>query len=118
MGVVSYNNLVQDYDIRAEWNLVLPSKTDMAFPLKEGHIPELIVFRAFFILVWKSPFFTFDRRDTDVSCLRDIPTSSKDKDWKKKFVYIDADVIPGEMHWGIWGRKTRLKMIVLQKTLT
>ncbi|MFS8007048.1 hypothetical protein Hanom_Chr14g01256361 [Helianthus anomalus] len=64
-----------------------------------GHIPKLLVFRAFFVLVWKSPFFTFDRRDTDVSCLRDIPTSSKDKDWKKRFFYIDAAIIPGEMQW-------------------
>ncbi|KAJ0622679.1 hypothetical protein HanIR_Chr01g0023381 [Helianthus annuus] len=163
-GVTSYNNLVQDYGIRAEWNPVLPSKTDTAFPLKTGkitlfsdffkfcnfrlpatkflklvldfyrihisqlhplglvkllqfefacialgHIPELVVFRAFFVLVWKSPFFTFDRRDTDVSCLRDIPTSSRDKDWKKKFFYIDASVIPGEMHWMEKGPKDKVK---------
>ncbi|KAJ0611431.1 hypothetical protein HanHA300_Chr01g0015731 [Helianthus annuus] len=163
-GVTSYNNLVQDYGIRAEWNPILPSKTDTAFPLKSGkitlfsdffkfynfrlpvtkflklvldyyrihisqlhplglvklrqfefacialgHIPELIVFRAFFVLVWKSPFFTFDRRDTDVSCLRDIPTSSRDKDWKKKFFYIDASVIPGEMYWREKGPKDKVK---------
>ncbi|MFS7903721.1 hypothetical protein Hanom_Chr01g00027351 [Helianthus anomalus] len=60
-----------------------------------GHITELTVFRAFFVLVWKSPFFTFDRQDIDVSCLRDIPASSRDKDWKKKFFYIDTSVIPG-----------------------
>ncbi|KAJ0850994.1 hypothetical protein HanPSC8_Chr13g0587201 [Helianthus annuus] len=163
-GVTSYNNLVQDYGIRAEWNPILPSKTDTAFPLKAGkitlfsdffkfcnfrlpvtkflklvldfyrihisqlhplglvklrqfefacialgHIPELVVFRAFFVLVWKSPFFTFDRRDTDVSCLRDIPTSSRDKDWKKKFFYIDASVIPGEMHWREKGPKDKVK---------
>ncbi|KAJ0836963.1 hypothetical protein HanRHA438_Chr16g0772891 [Helianthus annuus] len=163
-GVTSYNNLVHDYGIRAEWNLVLPSKTDTAFQLKEGkitlfsdffkfcnfrlpvtrffklvldyyrihisqlhplglvklrqfefacvalgHIPELIVFRAFFVLVWKSLFFTFDRRDTDASCLRDIPTSSRDKDWKKKFFYIDASVIPGEMHWREKGPKDKVK---------
>ncbi|MFS7918286.1 hypothetical protein Hanom_Chr03g00199201 [Helianthus anomalus] len=74
-----------------------------------GHIPELVVFRAFFILVWKSPFFTFDRRDPDVSCLRDIPASSKDKDWKKKFFYIDSGVIPGEMHWKEMGPKEKVK---------
>ncbi|KAJ0939476.1 hypothetical protein HanRHA438_Chr02g0061551 [Helianthus annuus] len=163
-GVTSYNNLVQDYGIRAEWNPILPSKTDTAFPLKSskitlfsdffkfcnfrlpvtkflklvldyyrihisqlhplglvklhqfefacialGHIPELVVFRAFFVLVWKSPFFTFDRRDTDVSCLRDIPTSSRDKDWKKKFLYIDASVIPGEMYWREKGPKDKVK---------
>ncbi|KAF5769916.1 hypothetical protein HanXRQr2_Chr14g0653711 [Helianthus annuus] len=163
-GVTSFNNLVHDYGIRAEWNPVLPSKTDTAFPLKAGkitlfsdffkfcnfrlpitkflksvldfyrihisqihplglvklrqfefacialgHIPELVVFRAFFVLVWKSPFFTFDRRDTDVSCLRDIPTSSRDKDWKKKFFYLDASVIPGEMHWREKGPKDKVK---------
>ncbi|KAJ0884103.1 hypothetical protein HanPSC8_Chr10g0429481 [Helianthus annuus] len=163
-GVTSFNNLVHDYGIRAEWNPVLPSKTDTAFPLKEGkitlfsdffkfcnfrlpltkflklvldyyrihisqvhplglvklrqfeyacvalgHIPELIVFRAFFVLVWKSPFFTFDRRDTDASCLREIPTSSRDKDWKKKFFYLDAGAIPGEMHWQEKGPKDKVK---------
>ncbi|KAM0020473.1 hypothetical protein Hdeb2414_s0025g00667521 [Helianthus debilis subsp. tardiflorus] len=74
-----------------------------------GHISKLIVFRAFFVLVWKSPLFTFDRRDTDVSCLRDIPTSSKDKDWKKKFFYIDACVIPGEMHLREKGPKDKVR---------
>ncbi|KAJ0554071.1 hypothetical protein HanRHA438_Chr08g0357821 [Helianthus annuus] len=163
-GVMSFNNLVHDYGIRAEWNPVLPSKTDTAFPLKAGkitlfsdffkfcnfrlpitkflklvldfyrihisqvhplglvklrqfeyacvalgHIPELVVFRAFFVLVWKSPFFTFDRRDTDVSCLREIPTSSRDKDWKKKFFYLDASAIPGEMHWQDKGPKDKVK---------
>ncbi|MFS7964753.1 hypothetical protein Hanom_Chr08g00754041 [Helianthus anomalus] len=111
-GLVSFNNLVQEYGIRAEWNPVLPSKTDTTFLLKVGkiilfsdffkfcnfrlpitkfckfvlnhypirisqlhplgqvklrqfefacialnHIPELTVFRAFFVLVWKSLFF-------------------------------------------------------------
>ncbi|MFS8031637.1 hypothetical protein Hanom_Chr17g01548211 [Helianthus anomalus] len=109
-GINSFNNLLQDYNIRAEWNPVLPSKTDTTFPLKHGkitlfsgffkfcnfrlpmtkfcklvldhypihisqlhplglvklrqyefacialgHIPELLVFRAFFVLVWKYP---------------------------------------------------------------
>ncbi|KAJ0548179.1 hypothetical protein HanIR_Chr08g0380701 [Helianthus annuus] len=37
-----------------------------------GHILEITVFRAFFVLVWKSPFFTFNRRDIGVSlmCVR------------------------------------------------
>ncbi|MFS8020093.1 hypothetical protein Hanom_Chr15g01411481 [Helianthus anomalus] len=65
-----------------------------------GHLPEL---------VWKSPFFTFDRRDPEVSCLRDIPTSSKNKDWKKKFFYIDSGVIPGEMYWKEMGPKEIVK---------
>ncbi|MFS7904557.1 hypothetical protein Hanom_Chr01g00037501 [Helianthus anomalus] len=109
-GTISFNNLVQEYDIKLEWNPVLPSKRDAAFPLKQGkitlfsdffkfcnfrlpitkfcksvfdeyqihisqmhplglvklrhfefaciargHIPEITVFRAFFVLVWKSP---------------------------------------------------------------
>ncbi|KAJ0511137.1 hypothetical protein HanIR_Chr11g0548621 [Helianthus annuus] len=163
-GVTSFTNLVHDYGIRAEWNPVLPSKTDTAFPLKVGkitlfsdffkfcnfrlpitkflksvldfyrihisqihplglvklrqfeyacvalgHIPELVVFRAFFVLVWKSPFFTFDRRDTDASCLREIPTSSRDKDWKKKFFYLDAAAIPGEMYWQEKGPKDKVR---------
>ncbi|MFS7925879.1 hypothetical protein Hanom_Chr04g00290381 [Helianthus anomalus] len=129
-GPVSYNNLVQEYNIRLEWNPVLPSKTDTTFPLKKGkitlyrlvklhhfeftcialgHIPEITVFRAFFILVWKSPFFTFDRRDVDVSFLRDIPISSRDKEWKKKFFYIEANVIPGGMQWREMGAKDKFK---------
>ncbi|MFS7944145.1 hypothetical protein Hanom_Chr06g00508631 [Helianthus anomalus] len=68
-----------------------------------------MVFRAFFVLVWKSPFFTFDRRDIDVTCLRSVPTSSRDKEWKKKFFYIDAGVIPGEMHWREMGAKEKFK---------
>ncbi|MFS7993329.1 hypothetical protein Hanom_Chr12g01092781 [Helianthus anomalus] len=161
-GHISFNNLVQEYGIRAEWNPVLPSKTDTTFPLEKGkitlfsdffkfcnfrlpiikfcksvldhyplhisqlhlfglvklrqfefactalgYIPELIVFRAFFVLVWKSPFFTFDRRGIDISCLRDIPASSRDKDWKKKFFYIDAGVNPGEMQWREMGPKDK-----------
>ncbi|KAJ0734651.1 hypothetical protein HanPI659440_Chr11g0422541 [Helianthus annuus] len=74
-----------------------------------GHIPEITVFRAFFVLVWKSPFFTFDRRDIRVSCLRDIPARSRDKDWKKKFFYSDAIVIPGEMHGREIGAKEKFK---------
>ncbi|KAJ0701401.1 hypothetical protein HanOQP8_Chr10g0378951 [Helianthus annuus] len=163
-GLASYYNLIHDYGIRAEWNLVLPSKIDTAFPLKKGkitlfsdffkfynfrlpitnfcklvldhypirisqlhplgliklrqfefactalgHLPELVIFRAFFVLVWKYPFFTFDRRDLEVSCLRNIPTSSKDKDWKKKFFYIDSGVIPGEMYRKEMGPKEKVK---------
>ncbi|KAJ0443712.1 hypothetical protein HanOQP8_Chr16g0624321 [Helianthus annuus] len=78
-----------------------------------GHIPEILVFRAFFVLVWKSLFFTFDRRDIGVSCLRSVPSSSRDKDWKKKFFFIDADVIRGEMHWREMAPKKNLRMMVL-----
>ncbi|MFS7970330.1 hypothetical protein Hanom_Chr09g00819771 [Helianthus anomalus] len=150
-GLVSYNILILDYGIRAEWNPILPSKTDTTFSSKKGkitlfsdffkfcnfrlpitkfcklvldyypiHISQLhplglgislnlLFLGLFFVLVWKSPFFTFDGRDTDVSCLRDIPNSSKDKDWKKKFFYIDAGVIPGEMHWREMGPKDKVK---------
>ncbi|MFS7922276.1 hypothetical protein Hanom_Chr03g00247201 [Helianthus anomalus] len=133
-GHVSFNNLVQEYDIRAEWNPILSSKIDTTFPLKKvkitlfsdffnfcnfrlpitkfcnpGYIPELSVFRAFFVLVWKSPIFTFDRRDIDVSCLRDIPASSRDKVPEKKLFYIDAGVIPREMQWREMGPKDKVK---------
>ncbi|MFS7960190.1 hypothetical protein Hanom_Chr08g00700271 [Helianthus anomalus] len=37
-GTISFNNLLQEYDINSEWNLVLPSKKDMVFPLKPGKI--------------------------------------------------------------------------------
>ncbi|MFS7954362.1 hypothetical protein Hanom_Chr07g00629401 [Helianthus anomalus] len=35
---ILFNNLVQEYDIRPEWNPVLPSKQDTTFPLKQGKI--------------------------------------------------------------------------------
>ncbi|MFS7948939.1 hypothetical protein Hanom_Chr06g00565721 [Helianthus anomalus] len=129
-GLVSFNNLIQDYGIRAEWNPVLPSKTGTVFPLKEskitlfsdffqvlqlsiadhqvlyvGHILELTVFRAFFVLMWKSPFFYL--RQKGHRCV--LFASSKDKDWKKKFFYIDVGVIPGEMQWREMGPKDKVK---------
>ncbi|MFS8034113.1 hypothetical protein Hanom_Chr17g01577401 [Helianthus anomalus] len=110
-GTILFNNLLQVYDIKSEWNPVLSSKKDTTFPLKSrkinlfsiffkfrnfrlpitkfcksvldeyqinisqihplglvklrhfefacialGHIPEIVVFRAFLILVWKCPF--------------------------------------------------------------
>ncbi|MFS7929954.1 hypothetical protein Hanom_Chr04g00338461 [Helianthus anomalus] len=33
-GTISFNNLLQEYDIKPEWNPVLPSSKDTAFPLK------------------------------------------------------------------------------------
>ncbi|MFS7958472.1 hypothetical protein Hanom_Chr07g00678951 [Helianthus anomalus] len=59
-----------------------------------GHIPEILVFRAFLC---------------SVSCLRGVPARSKDKEWKKKFFYIDASVIPGEMDWREMGAKEKFK---------
>ncbi|MFS7993482.1 hypothetical protein Hanom_Chr12g01094611 [Helianthus anomalus] len=46
-GLVSYNNLIHDYGIRAEWNPVLLSKTDTAFPLKKGKITLFSDFSSF-----------------------------------------------------------------------
>ncbi|MFS7920496.1 hypothetical protein Hanom_Chr03g00225571 [Helianthus anomalus] len=111
-GTISFNNLVQEYDIKPEWNPVLPSKQDTTFPLKQGKITlfsDFFKFCNFRLLITKfcksvldeypihisqlHPLglvklrhlkFAFDRRDIGVSCLRDIPTSSRDKDWKKK----------------------------------
>ncbi|MFS7955123.1 hypothetical protein Hanom_Chr07g00638941 [Helianthus anomalus] len=142
--LVSYNNLIQDYGIRPEWNPVLSSKTDTAFSLKKGKITQFSDFFKFcnfqlpitkfckLVLDYypihisqlhplglvKLRQFEFacialghipELVDTDVSCLSDIPTSSKDKDWKKKFFYIDTGVIPGEMHWREMGPKDKVK---------
>ncbi|MFS7980136.1 hypothetical protein Hanom_Chr10g00935811 [Helianthus anomalus] len=49
--------------------------------LSLGYLPEKLVFRAFYTLARKAPLFTFDPQSTDVSCLRLIPSSSRDKDW-------------------------------------
>ncbi|KAF5760856.1 hypothetical protein HanXRQr2_Chr16g0758301 [Helianthus annuus] len=78
-----------------------------------GHIPEILVFRAFFCSCVEILFFTFDQRDIGVSCLRSVPSSSRDKDWKNKFFFIDADVIPGEMHWREMAPNKNLRMMVL-----
>ncbi|MFS7904854.1 hypothetical protein Hanom_Chr01g00040941 [Helianthus anomalus] len=61
-------------------------------------LPKSPVFRALYTLAWKAPFFTFDHRSTDEACLRFVPSSCRDKDWKKKFFFVDANVILGEMH--------------------
>ncbi|MFS7946233.1 hypothetical protein Hanom_Chr06g00533591 [Helianthus anomalus] len=47
-GILSYNNLIQDYGIRAEWNPVLLSRMDTAFPLKESKITLFSDFFKFF----------------------------------------------------------------------
>ncbi|MFS7948502.1 hypothetical protein Hanom_Chr06g00560741 [Helianthus anomalus] len=87
-GLVSFNNFVQEYNIKAEWNPVLSSKTDTTFPLKEDKITLFNI---------------------GVSCLRDIPTSSRDKEWRKKFFYIDTCVIPRGMQWREMGAKDKFK---------
>ncbi|MFS7914380.1 putative phospholipase C, phosphatidylinositol-specific, Y domain-containing protein [Helianthus anomalus] len=137
-GTVSFNNLLQEYGIKPEWNLEgrslclviffkfcnfgLPINKFCKSVLDEYHIHisqvhplGLVKLRhfelawPFFVLVWKSHFFTFDRRDVGVSFLRSVPASSRDKDWKKKIFYIDAGVIPGEMHWREMGSKEKFK---------
>ncbi|MFS7898754.1 hypothetical protein Hanom_Chr05g00429801 [Helianthus anomalus] len=76
--------------------------------LSLGCLPKSLVFYALYTLVWKSPFFTFDRRSTDEACLRYVPLSSRDKDWKNKFFFIDVDVIPGEIHWRVMAAKEKI----------
>ncbi|MFS8010013.1 hypothetical protein Hanom_Chr14g01291981 [Helianthus anomalus] len=110
-GVVSYNNLVQDYGIRAEWKPVLPFCN---FRLPITKFCKLVVDHYRVHISQLHPLglvklLQFEFAYTDVSCLRDIPTSSKDKDWKMKFFYIDACVIPGEMHWRDVGPKYMVK---------
>ncbi|MFS7973646.1 hypothetical protein Hanom_Chr09g00859101 [Helianthus anomalus] len=38
MGTTSFNNLLQEYNIKPEWHPVLPSEKDTTFPLKGGKI--------------------------------------------------------------------------------
>ncbi|KAF5804463.1 hypothetical protein HanRHA438_Chr05g0206751 [Helianthus annuus] len=83
--------------------------------LSLGFLPEPLVFRALYSLVWKTPFFTFDRRSTDETCLRLVPASCRGKDWKKKFFYVDANVIPGEMHWRAMSAKEKVKDVAPPK---
>ncbi|MFS7948941.1 hypothetical protein Hanom_Chr06g00565741 [Helianthus anomalus] len=89
-GLVSFNNLMQDYGIRVEWNPVLPSKTGTAFPLKEG---KITLFSDFFQVLQLPIADHKVLRDTDVSCLP-VP---RIRIGRKKFFYIHAGVIPGEM---------------------
>ncbi|MFS7922287.1 hypothetical protein Hanom_Chr03g00247311 [Helianthus anomalus] len=131
-GHVSFNNLVQEYGIRAEWNPILPSKTDTTFPSKKVKITlfsDFFKFCNFRLPISKFCNSVLDHyplhisqlhllglvklrqfeRDIDVSCLRDIPSSSRDKDWEKKFFYIDVGVIHGEMQWMEMGPKDKVK---------
>ncbi|MFS7917596.1 hypothetical protein Hanom_Chr03g00190971 [Helianthus anomalus] len=62
-----------------------------------------------------APFCNFDRRSTDEACLRFVPSSCRDKGWKKKFFFIDVDVIPGKMHWRVMAAKEKVKDIVPPK---
>ncbi|MFS7961149.1 hypothetical protein Hanom_Chr08g00711411 [Helianthus anomalus] len=103
-GTLSFNNLMQEYDIKPEWNPVLPSKQDTTFPLKHGKIALLSDFFKF--CNFRLPITKFY---IGVSCLRDIPASSRDKDWMKKFFYIDASVIHEEMHWREMGANEKFK---------
>ncbi|MFS7943745.1 hypothetical protein Hanom_Chr06g00503831 [Helianthus anomalus] len=123
-GTISFKNLLQEYDIKPEWNPVLPSNKDTTFPLKHGKITMFSDFFqilqlpvagcrlpnfGFFRACLEISFFAFDRRDIGVSCLRGVPASSRDKEWKKEFFYIYASVIPGEMHWRKKGAKEKFK---------
>ncbi|MFS7987385.1 hypothetical protein Hanom_Chr11g01022061 [Helianthus anomalus] len=83
--------------------------------LSLGFLPERLVFRALYSLVWKTPFFTFDQRSTDETCLRIVPTSCRDKDWKNKFFYVDGDVIPWNMHWRTMPAKEKVKDVATLK---
>ncbi|MFS7987394.1 hypothetical protein Hanom_Chr11g01022161 [Helianthus anomalus] len=83
--------------------------------LSLGFLPERLVFRALYSLVWKTPFFTFDRRSTDETCLRLVPASCRDKDWKYKFIYVDGYVIPWNMHWRTMSAKEKVKDVALLK---
>ncbi|MFS8019708.1 hypothetical protein Hanom_Chr15g01406881 [Helianthus anomalus] len=57
----------------------------------------MLTFRASYYLVGRAPFFTFDSLGADVSCLLLVPSRSSDKEWKKKFFYLDATVVQGNM---------------------
>ncbi|MFS7888882.1 hypothetical protein Hanom_Chr00s000002g01600281 [Helianthus anomalus] len=48
--------------------------------LSLGFLPESLVFRALYSLVWKAPFFTFDRRSTNETCLRLVP--AREMHWR------------------------------------
>ncbi|MFS8017727.1 hypothetical protein Hanom_Chr15g01383821 [Helianthus anomalus] len=143
-GLVSFNNLIQDYDIRAEWNPVLPSKPNTAFPLKKGKITlfsDFLKFCNFRLPITKFCKLVLDNYPIHISQLHPlglvklqqfefaciamgsipkltvlglfsfsyIPTHSWDKDWKKKFFFIDAGVIPGEMQWRDMGPNDNVK---------
>ncbi|MFS7954605.1 hypothetical protein Hanom_Chr07g00632501 [Helianthus anomalus] len=140
-GTISFNNLLQEYDNKTEWNPVFPSGKDTAFSLEQGKITmssDFFKFCNFWLPITKfcksvlneyqiyisqvhhlgflkprhfekSPFFSFDQLDIGVSCIRSVTLSSRDKDWKIKFFYIEADVIPGEMHWREMGSNEKFK---------
>ncbi|KAL8249632.1 hypothetical protein R6Q59_006500 [Mikania micrantha] len=56
------------------------------------------LFQVFFKLVKKDDWYSFDKRGGPSMVLK-VPSSSKDKNWRSKFFYIDERVIPGKMQW-------------------
>ncbi|KAL8245596.1 hypothetical protein R6Q59_011854 [Mikania micrantha] len=57
-----------------------------------------LLFQVFFKLVKKDDWYSFDKRG-DPSMVHKVPSSSKDKNWKNKFFYIDKKIFPGKMQW-------------------
>ncbi|MFS7936073.1 hypothetical protein Hanom_Chr05g00411121 [Helianthus anomalus] len=86
------------------------------FCLSLGFLPDALVFHALYMLVWKAPFFTFDRKSTDEACLRFVPSSSREKDWKNKIFFLDDNVILGEMHWRVMAAIEKVKDVMPPKT--
>ncbi|KAD5317404.1 hypothetical protein E3N88_17350 [Mikania micrantha] len=57
-----------------------------------------LLFRVFFKLVKKDDWYSFDKRGGP-SMIQKVPSSSRDKNWRNKFFYIDERVFPGVMQW-------------------
>ncbi|KAD5961338.1 hypothetical protein E3N88_12811 [Mikania micrantha] len=57
-----------------------------------------LLFRVFFNLVKKDDWYSFDKRGGP-SMIQKVPSSSRDKNWRNKFFYIDERVFPGVMQW-------------------
>ncbi|KAL8229791.1 hypothetical protein R6Q57_014691 [Mikania cordata] len=57
-----------------------------------------LYFQIFFKLVKKDDWYSFDKRGGPSMVLK-VPSSSRDKNWRNKFFFIDEKVIPSRMRW-------------------
>lgn len=67
--------------------------------------PRLGLFHTFFKFKKENGWYSFDKRNASKNLLGKVPSSSADKDWKSKFFFVDAGVIPCNMRFRLKGEQ-------------
>jgi hypothetical protein len=68
-------------------------------------VPSIGQFFAFFRPTKKDSWYSFDPRNPKSSCISKMSSSTRDKNWKEKFFYIDARIIQGKMIFRAFGEE-------------